>query len=440
VYSFLPDKQINIKRTIILQQDQNQIQDNEKSDNVRLRNILESLIATQGGYFSDKLYSFTLKDKYNVSICGEESKANPRWLVLGREHYFETVKEYPIANKRDLLQALEYDDDKAPFEGVTLHYIERINEQSHRVTFWVIHPEVFNFLPVRPWLIIPESFVFSKAIDKNTTLGALSFNKKTVFIAKTGKGFSSGIKTPQTATIDSFAFATGAPSGNNEKIYVTTNNHDFESLLYQGLKSLTYNQVKGLFVKAKKIQWHNYPWQSAASISLVVFCGYLTLTSAWLAVKQYRLDNQLEEQVTKVNKALALQNEYRQQMAWQEKLSEPLKDKVPYWHVWHIVLDTISTGAEISAVHFKNNKILVEGDTNQSVRATDVLAKISNNSYVASPSFSKPVRKRRNKEEFSISLNITEQPFDEKNIKTIEDSNLAPEKHTALKGGNNASK
>ena len=174
----------------------------------RSPNLLETILASQGGYLADSLYSFkgTGKSDFELQIVQDNQPSKLRWLILSREHYFETSKEYPIANKRDLVKALRFDDNKAPFEGVTLQHIERINEQSHRVTFWVINPNVLEELNAHPWLVFPESYLLAIALNNNINLATIECLNKTLFISKTGQGIVSGVKNTSGSQFRKFLF------------------------------------------------------------------------------------------------------------------------------------------------------------------------------------------------------------------------------------------
>lgn len=374
----------------------------------RLSHLLETILASQGGYLADSLYAFkrTKENEFELQPTQDEKTAKLRWLILSREHYFETSKEYPIANKNDLKQALQFDDDKAPFEGVTLQHIERINEQSHRVTFWVINPKVLDSLNVLPWLILPESFVLAKALNKNTNLATIECINKTLFISKTGQGIFSGIQSAQTPNVECFAFSTGSPINVDNDQHLLASAKDFVGLLVTGLKSLSLANIKGFVVNLNDINWQGYPWKQTAIITTIVLTFYLMLSSGWLVIKQELLDQQLTAQKMQVNQALSLQKNYQQQLQWQKVLVDPLADVFPYWNTWPIVLEAVSVGATFTAVHYKNEKVNIHGTANQSIKATDVLAKLSKNTDVISPSFSKPVRKYRGNENFAISFSF----------------------------------
>ncbi|WP_448246064.1 hypothetical protein [Thalassotalea agariperforans] len=401
----------------------------------RLTHLIETVLSSNGGYYADRLYSFQRPDKLNVILQPIENLKLPRisWLVLGREHYFETSKEYPISNKRELKKALQFEENKAPFQGITLQHIERLNEQSHRVTFWVFKTSVLDILSSQPWVVIPESYLLAKALDSGISLAEIESFNKTIFLSKTGQGVASGIQSVQTSTVEQFAFSTGSPVSLTKENFFSSANNEFSALLYRGLKSLALVELQNFFITRKKVNWQDYPWKQAGIITSIVFSVYLAITSAWLILKQYHIEGQLTSQKVQVEQALKLQKQYIEQKEWLQALSKPLLNQVEYWNVWPIVLETISVGVNIKLLQFKNNKIIMSAITNDSIKATDVLANLSKNPYVIAPGFSTPVRNHRGKDEFTITFSLA---------KTVLESAYHPTITTNIvsaQGGNYAS-
>jgi len=391
-----------------LQQSNNIKNTQTVGNDVCMSNIVESMLASQCRYLADTLYSLVVNSNKNIELQVVNNKGNTkyRWLILGREHYFETSKEYPIANKRDVKNALAFEDNKAPFKGVTLHHIERVNEQAHKVTFWVIKPKILEGLTTLPWLVLPESYLLAKSLEPNINLAVVEGLNKTLFISKIGQSVLSGIKSSQTPNIENFAFSSGSPISSENGQFYTSSRTNFLSLLYKGVKLLNLTELQGFLLKRKKVNWQNYPWKQAGLTSSIILTLYLALSSGWLLLKQYQQESKLSVQTTEVNQALALQKELQKQNELQKQLIIPLAEQVPYWNVWPVVLDTIYVGSKIKALHYKKGKITIQGAANKTIKATDILAKLSKSSYVQSPSFSKPMRKYRGKEEFSISFSF----------------------------------
>ncbi|WP_085282483.1 hypothetical protein [Colwellia chukchiensis] len=376
-----------------------------------LSQFMAGAFAAQGGYYADKLYRFQSAEngELQCQALAENTKASFRWLVLGREHYFETSKDYPIASKRDLKKALQFDDNTAPFNGVTLRHIERLNEQSHRVTFWVINPKVFQVLATRPWLLLPESYVLAKNISPQASLASVARFNQTLFIAKTGLGIFSGIQSQYVNTIEQFAFATGAPLNNGDNQPIVTSKTEFVSYLQQGLTQLEFQHLAGFFLSREKTDWQQYPWKMATIVSGSFLVCYFALSSAWLVYKNHQLEQQLAQQSEQVNIALNLQKQLRQQIQWQATLAQPLQQQTPYWNAWPLVLESIHAGARITGLAYKGNAITINGITKDDSKATDILAKLSQNAMALAPSFSKPVRKHRGSEQFAISFGLQPQ-------------------------------
>jgi len=241
-----------------------------------------------------------------------------------------------------------------------------------------------------------------------------------LFISKTGQGIFSGVQSSQTANIESFAFSTGSPINTDSEQQLIAKRDGFAGLLLTGLKSLNPTNLPDFLVTINDFNWQSYPWKQAGIIASTVFTVYLALSSGWLVVKQQQLDQQLSDQKSQVNQALALQKSYQQKLQWQKLLAEPLNNSLPYWNTWPIVLDAASVGATFTAIHYKNSKVIIHGTADKSVKATDVLAKLSENPKVESPSFSQPVRKNRNKENFAITFSFAKQLPQQKAQQEIE--------------------
>jgi hypothetical protein len=370
--------------------------------------LVESIIATQGGYLADELFSLEGKadHSFKFKTVQKNDAVRLRWLILSREHYFETSKVYPIANKKELKQAIRFDDDKAPVDGLTLHYIERIDEQNHRVTFWVLNLKILEAYNLKPWLILPESYVLAHALSDNINIASIDCINKTLFISNTEQGLFTGIQSTQTPDLENFAFSTGSPiSAEGEKHF---DSNDFINLLSKGLRSLNVKKLQGLVVNLNRVKLNTYPWKLAAVISTTVFTVYLSLSSIWLLYKEHQLTQNIDSQKSQVEQALILQRTYQQQLQWQKLLSAPTDNMLPYWHTWSILFEAIDVGAKFKTLTYRDRTVTLNGTANETIKATDILAKLSDNPHVQSASFSQSLRVYRGKEDFVISFSFVE--------------------------------
>jgi len=388
----------------------------------RLTSITERLLMSRGGYLADKLYCFKREsNKLLLQVETKHKNNKLHWLILAREHYFETSKEYPIANKKDLAQALRFEDNVAPFQGVTLKHIQRLDEQTHKVTFWVINPLALVGLPSQPWIILPESYLLAKSLSKKQNIAEIARITTPIYIARIGADITSGVQSLHTPDLESFAIAsgsafeqqsnTGAPASAREAMIESDKDNDFSTLLYQGLKTTNIVELKNFILTftPSTISWKSYPWKKASLLSVAVLALYLVLSSSWLLFEEYRVEQQLLMQADQVNEALALQKTYQQQLQWQQQLSLPFDDLKPYWNTWQVFLNIIATGAEIKSVQFKKGEITLRGKAKKEAKATDVLVKLNAIDYIDSPKFISPVRNFRGQEEFSISFGFSKQ-------------------------------
>ena len=113
------------------------------------------------GYFADKVYDFSLSDEAVPNKLIESSGYQKRIMVMGREHYHESVRDYPVGNVKDLKSILASQINVSPYESYEFFLVDRLSDDSHRVTSWHIKHASIESLTYRPWILVPESVCVS---------------------------------------------------------------------------------------------------------------------------------------------------------------------------------------------------------------------------------------------------------------------------------------
>ena len=143
------------------------------------------------GYVSGSLYDFKVgaNDDFSLELA---DKPERKWLIIvERSHYFESVKDYPIGDIRDLRKVLKNQSVGYPYKGQIFHRIQRVAEGIHRVTTWVIKAEIVGQLANRAKWLVPESACLAK-ISKAGVL-ALTLNDKVLYVTETANGLISSL-------------------------------------------------------------------------------------------------------------------------------------------------------------------------------------------------------------------------------------------------------
>ena len=160
----------------------------------KINNVVEKvrrLFLSRVGFWAGQTYDLSPGDNPD-QLTIQAQAANRKWvLIVGRDHYYESITEYPIGNLRDLKKALKIEPWSFPYEGVRLVQITRISPQSHRVTNWVVKAEVLEHQKSRPVFMVPETACFQALASS----GPLTISRlgKTVLVISTDNGLMSGI-------------------------------------------------------------------------------------------------------------------------------------------------------------------------------------------------------------------------------------------------------
>lgn len=384
-------------------------QTNSDSNNSVLntvKNAFKGLIASKGGYFSDSLYSLDKSSSvFEPTKKSEDVDFNPIWLIVGRQHYFETTKEYPIANLKDVKQAIELDDSLAPFDGVKLYKIERVDDKKHRATLWVIPKTLFENFKSKPLFVFPESYLFSLAIKSQINTFSIELADKQLFVSKNNNGLYSAVRSQNLPSLQSFVLSTGNFSEGLQADNVYQKEESL-SLLRTGLKKLLLSNFTSFVLPREKKAWRDYPWRSISAICILSLTLYLAGVSSWLVYKDSKLSSEIEETRSRTTSSLSAQKAYQKELSDLKQLNLPIEKVEEYWQIWPLVILVGQAGTEVRAIQYKNQTYTLRGTSAKDKKATEVLAQISEFENVTSASFSQPVREYRGREEFVITLKV----------------------------------
>jgi hypothetical protein len=95
-------------------------------------------------------------------LGGESSSAAALVAVLGREHYIERRRKYPIHSRRDLEAVLRQELAQAP---PTLTLIGEPDQEKREVTFFELRPGVLEKVGRALWLV-PESAALARTLPR----------------------------------------------------------------------------------------------------------------------------------------------------------------------------------------------------------------------------------------------------------------------------------
>jgi hypothetical protein len=363
----------------------------------RLTQALDRMLLSQVGFFADQLYAFSLSSDIYSFESAEPSQLRPRILVMGREHYHESVKDYPVGDARDLKKILSTQSLPSPYPGQTFQMIERLSEQSHRVTTWVIKTTSLETLAHRPWLLIPETMCIlqqrsSPALITTTRPGG----QVTFAIGESGVFSSLASKKAdlrQSALIKSSTSYFGDVTPEIE----TPTSFDTVQILWRGLVKTLLSTPMSFMLPVERSS--AYPWSRAGKLSAMIFAAYMLVSSAFLLSADSWVNFRLSQIQGQAAESLDIRRELRARSRSLGAMNDIAKTMAPTWTVWEIFLGLQDSNTSFTAIAYSNGVVTLSGLAD---RATDVLSQLGENSAVKTAEFKSPVRKRRDREQFVI--------------------------------------
>lgn len=387
-------------------------------DMSQLVTFIDKHLLKYTGYLAHDLYVFssnTSSKEFVKPTSKEEQRI--KCLIVAKEHYYEFTKIYPIGNRRELSKALKLENNHTPYDGKVFHAIERVDEQSHRVTFWSFNEESLSKYDLKPYFLLPESYLFTQGIGKEKFNSVISRSCGELFLIRSNKGTLSGIATNSIKDISTFAMATGNFSVTAEEV-VRIPPSEFTEFIATSIKKISAVDLKSFWLAPQSKKAEAWPWQKALAPLALVGVSYVALTSAWIKLQQVTVEKELSDKQASIAQAFKLQKQHNDLQSYFDELNKPILEHSPFWESWRVIAEIIEMGATIRSVELKHGKVTIQGTANKGIKATSILETLMQNEMISSPGFSKPIRKSRGKEQFTIEFlfaenadNVSEKPL-----------------------------
>ena len=353
------------------------------------------------GFWSRAFYDFEIGGDQASSGRGLVETQRKKWvLVVGREHYFETVKDYPIGSRSELKAILKNQISPAPFEGRHIWSIKRLSDKAHRVTSWTINGAGLDQLPYRPIFLIPET----ACIDLPDTGAGVRLSRlgNVVQIANMTDGVVSSLGSAGTKSKTGLQEKLLGSLGIDDKDdWQALDQHHTSRALYFGAFRALMTAPLDFYVKRDAVQFHAFPWRPAAALAAAVLGLYLLVSSAFLWVHGAWLDRQLSRGAGQADLALDSRRQLRATQQFYDAMDAQRTEAIPRWVAWPIFLDLVKEENLMVAIRTSQVGVLFIGRTD---RATDTLARLKRDPRVASAEFKLPVTTVVGLEAFTIEV------------------------------------
>lgn len=325
-------------------------------------------------------------------LLGATSAAPALIAVLGREHYTERRRKYPIHSRRDLEAVLAQELANEP---LTLTVIGKPDQDKREVTFFGLRPDVPARIGTALWLL-PESLLLAMTMPAGR-VADVERDGYRYFLSGTGVSQPGG---GVVATPELFALATGLDVGAG---LLQFDRQAIARRLTLGMRSLPASA----WLRLRRPAWERQTaveWRWLATAAGIAAVAYLALVSGYLFLTQESRETQLAGLGEEVESLLAAQRQVDALAARRAGLEKVLNDRVESHYVWRVVGLAWGKGAQLSAIEVKDADLTLRG---RAPIATDVLAVLDQAQEVTQAKFSAPVRGGRDGlEEFVISMRL----------------------------------
>lgn len=323
--------------------------------------------------------------------AGAPSDAPALVVLLGREHYIERRRTYPIASRRDLDGVLKQELAGAP---PTLTLIAPVRDDKREVTYFELKPGVLERAGRCVWLV-PESLALAQTLPRGSVASVERHGLRYFVAANRMSQVAAGAVT----SAQFFALAAGLDVSG----YVDVGADGLRDRLLAGLRRVPADVWWRFHVPALRPRLQ-VDWRPLLAAAAVAGIAYLAIASAYLTITQQARERELAGLGGQVEELLDAQRDVDRMLAEQKGLAALLAERRPSYRIWHVVSVAWSKGATLRTVELKDTTLTLRGNAKV---ATDVLAAVAAVPGFGDARFSSPVRKGNfDLEEFTLTLTV----------------------------------
>ena len=374
----------------------------------RIAGFFTKIMVARVGFYADAIYTFSYQNG-SLSLEPLADDENPRFLVMvvAREHYFESVKTYPIGNLRDLKNVVSQETWRFPYKGKKFERFQVLSEQSSRVTSWIVKDKIFNQLGKRPLLIIPETAAISAVLDSSSLVYVRS--GRTVRLVESAEGLFSSVTDDQHSNSKNDQQIQSAPfglSGFGDLKGQILDSTQFAKKLLSGVQVLLTSDPIRFRFPIGAAQNRLFPWGTASKLLSSLFLCYLFVTTVYIAVSNQLLDSRIDRLITMIAPISQVKKENVNYLNQVNLIDEAFGSVMPNWVVGDIILNLIKQGASIRSSRSEDSSVVL---FLEAPRATEVFDSLSRDQRINSVEYAFPVSQSGNKQRFALKIVLNDQ-------------------------------
>lgn len=329
---------------------------------------------------------------------GSDKGLPERWrlpvYIVPRQHYFEHVQDYPLGSLPELRRVLRFEAPPGPLKGPVVRRIERMGEQSFRVTRWILDEAAVPGLAGKPALLVPETAL----LPQDGAVHRFPHSQGALLHFSGPDGVRSALLA-RAEDESRMLEAMGAASAPVSPLALrSTAGSDLMEALEAGLRRLPLTDLPGF--------WHfegttqaPFPWARAGILGGTLVASYLMLSTLGLLAHNSYLNFQLNRQADAIDAALTIQSNLRAAEGRLEERASLLGTGAPGWTLWPVIVDLTLEGMQLNALRFEDGEATVFG---AAPRATDLLEYAVSHPLSEEARFIQPVRQGADGESFAL--------------------------------------
>jgi hypothetical protein len=322
---------------------------------------------------------------------GQASVAPALVAVLGREHYMERRKTYPVRGWRDLTRVLDLELAVAP---PTLALIGPLAQDRREVTLYELAPTALEQVG-RSVFLVPESLLVAGSLPEHR-VATVDRDGLRYFVAASGVSQVAG---GAVVTARLFAIAAGI---DEENPTLELDGAQVNSRLTQGLRKLGPQAWLRLVSPSLKLDL-GLAWRPLGALTGAGLLAYLLFASTYLSLAESLRRGELEDLGPEVNSLIETHREVERLGTEKARLTEVLQQRQMTYPLWRIVAGAWAKGASINGLTLTDGRLTLRGNAPS---ATAVLETLAADQAVKEARFGAPVMQNRDREQFVITLNL----------------------------------
>jgi len=325
------------------------------------------------------------------TLHGEPTDRSGWCVILGREHYQERRRRYPIRRWLDLQRVVRLELADRPRALAVIGPV--LGDEREVVYFDVAESVAVERIGAMFW--IPETLLLKDLASDSRIVTVERFEHR-YFLAENGVSQSAG-GALQSAEL--FALAAGVPGIPVQQTVST------EQILQAFQKSLlTLRAADWWFLRApgtsqRALEWA-LPTGALAGAFLLI---YLAVSSAYLAGMSAWRTHSIDRLGTEVTTLIAKQRAVDLLSQEAQGLDAVIQSQRPVWPVWGVITEVWKANGAVAGINFVDERLVIRGSAPV---ATDVLSALSKLSDYEDGKFDAAVRQGGRGQEYVISLRV----------------------------------